>query len=48
MDVLRLYVVVFMMILTRSSTIDDAVLVSFIMTTWLIDVLLLNVVDGHL
>jgi hypothetical protein len=47
MDVLPLYVVTVMMMLTQSSTVDDAVLVSFIMTTWLVDVLFLNVVDGH-
>jgi hypothetical protein len=45
---LRLYVVVVMMLPTQSYTVDDAVLVSFDMTTWLVDALLLNVVDIHL
>jgi hypothetical protein len=32
---------------TQSSTVDDAVLVSFLLTTWLVDALWLNVVDVH-
>jgi hypothetical protein len=39
--------VVVMIIPTQSSIVDDALLVSFVMTTWLVDVLLLNVVDGY-
>jgi hypothetical protein len=46
-DVLRLYVTVVTMFPTQSYIVDDAVLVSFDMTTWLVDVLLLNVVDIH-
>jgi hypothetical protein len=47
MDVLCLYVDAVMMMLTQPSIVDDAVLVSFVMTTWLVDVLLLNDVGGH-
>jgi hypothetical protein len=39
--------VVVMMMPTQSYIVDDAVLVSFVMTTWLVDVLLLNNVGGH-
>ena len=42
---LRLYVVVVMMLPTQSYIVDDAVLVSFDMTTWMVDALFLNVVD---
>jgi hypothetical protein len=45
--VLCLYVVVVMLFPTQSYTIDDAVLVSFDMTTWLVDAFLLNLVDFH-
>jgi hypothetical protein len=39
--------VVVIMIPTQSSTVDDASRGLFVLTTWLVDVLLLNVVDGH-
>jgi hypothetical protein len=45
MDMLHLFIFFVMMMLTESSTVDDAVLVSFIMKTWLVDALLLNIVD---
>ena len=47
-DVLRLYVTIVTMFPTQFYIVDDAVLVSFDMTTWLVDVLLLNVVNNKL
>ena len=37
-----------MMLPTQSYTVDNAFLVSFILTTWMVDALLLNVVNDSL
>jgi hypothetical protein len=47
-NILHLYVVIVVMLPTQSYKVDDAVLVSFDMMTWLVDALLPNVVDIHL